>query len=58
MKRLTTGQAAKKLKVCPQRVAARLASGHFPRASKCECGRTTMIPTVDIERDIKKKAKK
>lgn len=48
-KRLTTQEAAKRLGVCPQRIASRIKQGHFPNHEWCECGRSIMIPEADIE---------
>jgi len=56
--RLTTAQAAIELDVCVQRVAAKIAQGHFPGAGRCECGRSMMIPAREVDRNKKEKSKR
>lgn len=56
--RLTTLEVAKELGVCPQRISAKLNQGHFPNASRCECGRSIMIPKEDVDLEIKHRGRK
>ena len=56
--RLTTHDAAVALEVCPQRIFAKIKQGHFPGHSRCECGRSVMIPQEDIDNDIKLRGRK
>lgn len=51
MKRYTTPEVAKLLGICKQRVHRKLKDGHFPHAALCECGRTTLIPKKDIDKN-------
>jgi hypothetical protein len=57
-KRLTTTEVARELGVCKQRVAAKLNQGHYPNASRCECGLSMMIPREDVDLDIKHRGQK
>lgn len=52
IKRLTTPEVAKRLKVTRARITHRLAQGHFPNHALCECGRTVMIPESDLNLPI------
>ena len=51
--RLSTREAAQYLGVCKQRIAAKIAQGHFNGVSRCECGLTVMIPVSEISADMK-----
>lgn len=55
--RLTMQEVARELGVCKQRVAAKYNQGHFPNASRCECGHSVMIPREDVDLDIKHRGK-
>ena len=48
-KRITTHEAAKRLGVCHQRIASKIRQGHFPTYGWCECGRSLMIPEIEVE---------
>ena len=48
IRRFTTKEVAARLGVCDQRVHAKIKQGHFPNHSRCECGRTIMIPEQDL----------
>lgn len=54
-KRLTTKEVAKELKICTQRVAAKLTQGHFPNHGWCECGRSILIPVNDLKLPVNQK---
>ena len=44
MTKLTTAEAAIELDVCKQRIDAKIKQGHFRHHTRCECGRTILIP--------------
>ena len=44
----TTKEVAKKLRLCVQRILAKVKQGHFPNSRACECGRSIMIPDTDV----------
>jgi hypothetical protein len=54
-KRLTTREVAKRLKLCPQRIAAKIEQGHFPGHDWCECKRSILIPESDLKLPVNQK---
>lgn len=46
---ITVDEAAKKLKVCKQRIRTKIKDGHFPNVTKCRCGHSYLIPVNDLE---------
>jgi hypothetical protein len=56
--RLSTREAAELLGVCKQRVNAKLVKGDFSGASRCECGRTDMIPISEIHKYMRQHNKR
>lgn len=55
MKNFLPREVARILGVCHQRIAAKLKQGHFPNSYMCECGRSTLIPLEDINKNLKKR---
>jgi excisionase family DNA binding protein len=52
--RLTTKTVADYLNVSQRRINAKIAQGHFPHASPCECGMKILIPVTDVVADCKR----
>ena len=53
-RRYTVTEACKLLGLCRARVTLKVREGHFPGATKCECGCSYMIPESDIQLNLKK----
>lgn len=47
---VTTGEAARLLKLSNQRIQTKIRAGHFPSTRVCECGRTFLIKRTELKR--------
>lgn len=47
-RKLTTNQIAKHLGISHSRILHKIKQGHFPNQSRCECGRSILIPESDL----------
>lgn len=57
-KRFNPREVSEILGLSVQGVQKQLRAGLYPNAELCECGRTTLVPNIDVKAQVKRKKRR